>query len=428
MRVKTIRAPAGYCKIDMDHSIEWKRRDSLPILAQGEPMDAREYGRAPGVSPISWSTIIPASRRQDSIEGILMGCAVAEALSVLYSKLNPKSARAMTRNAIRVWTPMAALPGSRTHSIVMTIQAILQSKACVDEFGDALRTRMAWYRASRPLMRFRSRGLQAGTMSGENEFGSILGNDSMVRAALLSVVLQGHNSSALRWVQRSTMLSHENTLVSHAAMLVAITTQCAQLTRTASAVDPNDLLRLLSDATPQEALKQRLGRLDGHLKKRDSLHRAARALGYRRGLTDHVVDQALLAIYAYCIHHESYRDCIEAIVKLPGNTVGVAALAGAMVGAENGVQDIPKEWRERVSMAPYDDAWIGQYVERVQDWPHGPEDIQRTTLLPSRYAGQMVRNAWQTLTTAQLEVCRRLYRFRWVRPTDRSTLSRATSN
>lgn len=416
MRVAAKTVPAGHFRTDMEHSMDWNSRGSLTMMTQGEPLDSRDYARAPGVSPISWSTIIPASRRQESIEGVLMGCAVAEALSVLYSSLDPKTARAMSSKSIRVWTPMAALPGSRTHSIVMTIQAILQSKANIDEFGDALRVRISWYRASRPWWALRNPRGAVGSSSEGREFRSIDGNDSMVRAALLSVVLQGHNSSALRWVQRSTMLSHEDALVSHAAMLVAITMQCAQMKRTSSAVDPKDLLRLLGDTTQLEALKQRLHALEGHLQRGDSLHRAARGLGYRRGVTDHVVDQSLLAIYAYCAHHGSYRECIEEVIKLPGSTMGVAALAGALVGVQNGVQDIPVAWRERVTMTPYDDEWISRYVERVQDWPHGPEDIQRTELLPSRYMGQMVRNLWQTWTSAQLQVWRRLSRYRWARP------------
>jgi hypothetical protein len=110
----------------------------------------------------------------------------------------------------------------------MTIQSVLRSRAGVDDFADALRRRLIWYRLSQPIRSIASWIYRTVTQS-RNHLIASYGNDPMVRASLLSVVLQGHNDSALRWVQRSTLLSSHDDNVCQAAMLVAIAAQIVQM-------------------------------------------------------------------------------------------------------------------------------------------------------------------------------------------------------
>ncbi|MEI8213528.1 MAG: ADP-ribosylglycohydrolase family protein [Planctomycetota bacterium] len=353
--------------------------------------------------PVDWSTIIPPKRRQEAIEGFLMGCAVAESLSILYASLDPKTTLSLRRHPVRFWTSMPAYPGSNTHSIVIAIQSLLKSKAKYEEFEESLRKRLNWYRVSHPMQSMRARWRQA-ALDGDGPEATLsrFGSDPMIRSALMSVVMQGIDSTAMRWISHSARIASEDEMVIQASRMVAMATQCAQVQRTSSSIDTNQLLRTLADSIDDVDLQQRLLHLDGLLQRRESLHRAARSLGYRRGVADRAVENAILAIYAFCLHPRSYRQCIEEVIRLPGNTVGIASLAGAILGAAQGPQDIPKEWLDNVSMIPYDKKWISQCVERVQDWPHGPEDIQRTAILPTRIVGQIQRNLVQGLAGLQL--------------------------
>lgn len=348
--------------------------------------------------PVAWSTIIPTKLRQEAIEGLLLGCAVAEAMSLQYSVLSARTKHRMRRDPVGVLTSMQAMPGDRTHSVVMAVQSLLTSKADIKPFIAKLQSRLSWYRSTHPIRLILGRF--SGSMRAE------LANDPMIRSALLSVVLQGHHESARTWIAHSTKFGSSDDVVLRASMLVAMAAQCAQVLRTNHPFDPQQLLPFMADHVGDDSLRGSLLRLDQMLVQRASVNRAARALGCRRGVRDHLVENALLAIYTFCLHSTSYRLGIEAVVRLPGNTTGIASLAGCLLGAAGGVRSIPESWRDRVSMQPYSEAWIAEYVERVHDWPHGPEDIQATASLPALPFGQLGRNAVQAIANAQLQLLR----------------------
>lgn len=348
--------------------------------------------------PVAWSTIIPTKRRQETIEGLLLGCAVAEALSIQYSALRPRTKHRMRREPVGVLASMQAMPGDRTHSLVMAVQSLLTSKADIKPFLAMLQSRLAWYRSTHPMRAMLGR--ISGSMRAE------LANDPMIRSALLSVVLQGHHESARTWIAQSTKFACSDEVVVRAAMLVAMAAQCAQVLRTNHPFDPQQLLPFMADNVGEDSLRRGLLRLDQLLVQKASVNRAARSLGFVRGVHYHLIENALLAIYTFCLHSTSYRLGIEAVVRLPGDTTGIASLAGCLLGAAGGVRSIPESWLDHVSMQPYSEEWIAEYVERVHDWPHGPEDIQETASLSALPMGQLWRNAVQVLADAQLQLVR----------------------
>jgi ADP-ribosylglycohydrolase len=304
----------------------------------------------------------------------------------------------MRREPVGLLTSMLAMPGDRTHSIVMAVQSLLTSKADIKPFLAMLQSRLNWYRSTHPVRALLGR--ISGSMRAE------LANDPMIRSALLSVVLQGHNESARTWIAQSTKFVSSEDLVLRASMLVAMAAQCAQVLRTNHPFDPRQLLPFMAENIGDESLRNSLLRLNRLLDQRASVNRAARSLGCVRGVRDHLIENALLAIYTFCLHSTSYRLGIEAVVRLPGDTTGIASLAGCLLGAAGGVRSIPESWLDRVSMQPYSEEWIAEYVERVHDWPHGPEDIQATASLSALRLGQVWRNTVQVMADAQLQLVR----------------------
>ena len=361
----------------------------------------REQGRSPGESPISWSTIIPTARREEAIAGVLLGGATAEALSQVHRTLDRKTALGRLRHSKEFRLPPRAWPNHRTHTQLMTIQSVLRSRAGVDDFADALRRRLKWYRLSQPIRSIASWIYRTVTQS-RNHLIASYGNDPMVRASLLSVVLQGHNDSALRWVQRSTLLSSHDDNVCQAAMLVAIAAQIVQMDRTRYAVSNQEIFPMLLRATKDEGITARLEMLEKLFKDRCSLTKAAASLGYPNGLNGNMVDSALIAIYAWARVPESYERCITQILRLGGNTATAATIAGCLCGIQHGVQGIPERWLERITLFPNETSWVERYVERIRDWPHGPEDIQKASSLPTMPIRQLIRNALMRLYRIRL--------------------------
>ncbi len=347
-----------------------------------------------------------------------MGCAVAEALSILCGSPSRSTARRQRIDRLVQWSPWPLMPGDRTHAMILATQSILLSRCSVDDFSTVLRSRLTWYRRSHPLASSTEWFHQSMRRTRHNVLRAGKGRDPIARAAIMSVILQGHSHSGVRWIHRSTLITHRNALVANTSLLVAIASQCAQVYGTRFAIAPDQVLPMLMESTAVVALKDRLEMLDRFLRQGRSLMRAARGLGYRNGLKNNLVDAPLLAVFAWLRYGDNYRECMERIVRLGGETSSAATLAGALIGTQYGVAAIPAEWRERTTMEPYGADWIEAYVDRLRDWPHGPEDIQRTATLPAMPIRQLARNIRFSLWQGTLPLFRWLARDRtpWTRP------------
>jgi ADP-ribosylglycohydrolase len=370
-------------------------------IQSGKPLPAKELLRSPGQSPISWEIIVPARRRERALEGVFVGCAVAEAINQVVCTPDIYAARKAANRLLKDDGPMFMMPNHRLHAMVLTIQSLLLSRASIDRFATALRWRLRYYRAGRPFALAASR--VAGFLNTEVPGGlsPSLGTDPLARAAILSVVLQGHSHGGVRWVQRSTVSTHRDALVTNSAMLVAIAMQAAQIADSEFEVPRDQLLQVMSESTSMPELKDRLLALAMLLKHDRPLLSAARLLGFVGSVPPSIVDAALLGIYAWLRYRGNFRRTVEEVTMLGGDVCSAAVVGGALAGAELGVEGIPIEWVERTIMDPHDAAWRELYIERLRDWPHGPEDIQRTKHLPIMPLGQLRRNlffAWWWMT------------------------------
>jgi hypothetical protein len=213
-----------------------------------------------------------------------------------------------------------------------------------------------------------------------------------MRALVLSVIMQGHHDGALDWIQESTQISYANRWVTQASFLVATATQIAQFQRTAHQASVSGLLEDLKAATGSKEIENRIDALIDAKSQNRSVLQASKILSGKDRWQDHLVDNALLAIYGYV----RYPDCIEEglrdLSQLRGDLRGVMPIYAALATVHCSVGKIPSRWVERLSLYPYSNQWVQQYVDRCADWPHGPEDIQATRCLPSHLTGQWIRN------------------------------------
>lgn len=365
---------------------------SLTRLQRPQPLNADELMHSPGQSPISWELVIPAQRRERALEGALRGCAVAEAMSLATRARNCVVARKRVQQFRDPRCRVVRMPGARTHGMIQTLQSLLLSRASIDRFAKALGRRIRWYRVSRPWMSTRDIVMSFAMGKESRAFLAGFGRDPITRAAILSVILQGHSNGGLRWVQRSTVVTHRDRLVCNAAMFVAIAMQYAQVTEGVTDIPRHDFFALLADATSLPEWKERLHVLGNLLGQRRSLVAASKSLGVRSQLQDDCIESVLIGLYAWLRYRGDYRRTIERIAMLGGDTRAAAAIAGALAGAEHGPESIPEHWKQCTQMEPNDGRWMEECIERLRDWPHGPEDIQRTSSLRVMPLRQCLRN------------------------------------
>jgi ADP-ribosylglycohydrolase len=97
------------------------------------------------------------------------------------------------------------------------------------------------------------------------------------------------------------------------------------------------------------------------------------------GISGYMYDTVPAAIALAARHAGDYRSAILAAIRCGGDTDTVAAIAGAIVGAQVGERGIPREW-----------------VEGIWDWPRGVAGLRRLAAgdVPRvSYLGSIWRNA-----------------------------------
>ena len=347
-------------------------------------------GRVAWNRPYAWSTIIPSVRRQESIEGALIGCAIGESIGGL-----GRSKQARLRSELCSKPPGQIDPGTlvashRTEGMLVSVQAVLLSQAMSENFQSHLSERLAWYQRLQPTAYL---GGFVNSLLGRSQSTAKLGDDPLVRALALSVLMQGHHDGALSWVEDSTQLTFGNRWVIQASFLIATAAQVAQFHRTPHQISTANLLKDLRSATGSQEIQQRLDALIEAQEADETADSASRILGCKEHRwQDHLVDNALLAIYTFARHPDAIHKGLAELLELRGNLQGVLSLYAGLATVQSGVQGLPGLWPDRLSLYPYSSTWVQQYTDRCVDWPHGPEDIQATRCLPSHPVGQFVRN------------------------------------
>lgn len=337
---------------------------------------------------LSWEQTAIAYQRERAAEGMILGVAIAESLAIPRNGVSKWTGlRVFGRSPLRFqFVPGLAIPGEHTHALLMTMQAIFQSRADHRLFGKSLKKRVSLYRSARPLSHAKARLLMA---SQSSDYKGIMGNP-LIRAAAISLMVQGA-AHAKSWVEQSSQCTLQGDHSQGPAMLIAQAMQIAQLSE-ADQTNGQLVLQCLIENSDYPNLKSQLEVLAGYLAKRYSVATVAKLLGYPNGIPRRLDAIALMSVYAWVRHFHRFRLAVERSSLLGGECAAVASLAGALSGASLGKKLIPPEWRTSLRMYPYNREWIQAVIARIKDWPHGVEDIQAAHSEPSHPIGQIVRN------------------------------------
>jgi ADP-ribosylglycohydrolase len=359
---------------------------------------SKSSGLRPGKSPpFQWSHVIPTHRREQAIEGMLMGGAVADAISLSRDGLHPRiSLKLFGRSPIHFqFQPGMGVTSQRTHQMLMTIQAMLESKTDKELFANSLRNRIAWYQRAFPWQHAKQHIAKIYQrlfrIVSDDSMKTGFADDPLLRSVVLAVMLQGNMNSSSRWFQKCVEVSHLDNLALHAGVLVGYAAQIAQIVDPVN-FDPLQAIDRLQASTDEPKLSWMLNEMRESLSENRSVAYVARQFGWADGIPSDLFATSIMGIYAWLRHPKNYRNCIERSSLLGGACGDVAVLAGSLSGIHLGKDRIPNSWLQRLTMFPYSKHWQELAIERVKDWPHGVEDIQRASGVPSLFLGQIVRN------------------------------------
>ena len=345
------------------------------------------------VLSLSWEQTAIAFQRERAAEGMILGAAIAESLAIPRNGVSKWTAlRVFGRSPLRFqYVPGVAVPGEHTHALLMTLQAIFQSRVDHRLFSRSLRKRIRIYRTARVLSHAKDRLTyhRFSQSQEEPEFSGLLSNP-LIRAAAVSLLAQGA-SHARPWLEQSNRCTTNVELSAGPSMLIAQSMQIAQLFE-ANQLSGQSILQCLIDSSESPTLKSKVELLTSYLSRRYSVSKVATLLGYPDGVPRKLDAIALLSVYAWVRHSDRFRLAVERASLLGGECASVAVLTGALSGASLGKKSIPPEWRKSLRLYPYNRDWVQNVIARVKDWPHGVEDIQAAHSEPSYPVGQLIRN------------------------------------
>ena len=389
LRPRRHKQPADHSKQESDVDTQSGLR-----LVHKQNVNGKKPTRS---SPLPYNIVVPTQRRERATEGLLMGCAVAEALSLARNGIHPRvGLKLFGRNPLQFqFHPGKGVTSHRTHALLMTFQAMLQSKTDPNIFSANLSKRIAWYQRAFPfrhtfkhLSRLVNRVKQT-QFDDSMTFG--LADDPLVRSLAMSIMLQGCVVSTTTWFQMCVGVSHADSRVLHASMLVGFAAQLAQMVDQPS-FESSEILSRLIAVTDEPKLRSMLFEMSDSLVQNKTLATFARQQGWGNGIPSDVFASSIIGIYAWLRHPKRYRNCVERTIMLGGDCSSAAVIAGSLSGITLGRNGIPPEWLRHLSLSPYSSQWREQLIERVKDWPHGVEDIHQTQALPSLILGQIRRN------------------------------------
>lgn len=341
--------------------------------------------------------MLTSQQRYQSIQGLLMGLAIGDALA--QPPLGRSSHVALRRLGrfqplrYRMW--FEGLYSDDTQFALMAGQAILQSRSDSDQFHQAFRSRLKWYVLSLPpglsfntflsglKCWFSWTGIRAGRRN--------LGNSPTTRSMLLGVVLHNTGHRYQVWARDSAAITHRHPLVIDAAAVLATAGQIAAVT-SGRKVDKAAALDMLIKASKEPDLNAMLVKLKPMLNSRLSPRKVARQFGWSHGMNKHIVPTTVMAIYCFLRYPTSFQHAVKSALLLAGHNDALVATVGGLVGAHVGVHKLPKELHDLLGDWPHNRKWIENLATRLSDWPHGVDDLLAAPGQPSYGLLQILRN------------------------------------
>lgn len=336
------------------------------------------------------------------MEGMLFGIAIGDALGLAYEGLSRKKIlRRFRRRRLEYrLLPRKGYGSDEIQMAGMTGQALLASICKSEHFLDSLAWRFRWWFLGLPL------GIGLGTtlscirlwlgFNPENSGGArSAGNGPAVRALVIAATLDRTDveSRIDRWIQLSTQLTHRDERALAGAKLLGKATVLA-IHETIDSTTRCHILQQLTDSCEEEQTRAILEKMQPMLAEGISPRRAAKRLGWQKGISGFMPHSATMAIYCWLRHCSNFDRALQSSIRLGGDTDSVTAICGGLLGLSLRVDAIPDHLIAQYADWPADLAWHERLAYRLSEWPHGEEDILTGLPVPFFWPAQIARNIY----------------------------------
>lgn len=229
------------------------------------------------------------------------------------------------------------------------------------------------------------------------------GNGPAMRSALLGVCAASEEELQ-NLVRDCTRITHTDPRAEEGALLVA---RAARLSVKGIDVPPIRFLAESVNTIENEELRDLVTLAVTALTDGKPPMEFADSQGWSHGVSGYINHSVPAALYCWAFTPKDFRQCVENAVLLGGDTDSVAAIAGAICGANLGHEGLPSEWLERIAEWPRNSEWMKCLASRLNEC-RGSD--QRPSPPNMRWLATLPRN--MVFTTVVLALAFR----RWLPP------------
>ena len=240
-----------------------------------------------------------------------------------------------------------------TEHAFLTGQALLAAGDDPGRFARALARRLRWWLVSLPggCGLATARGLIRSWVGFSPERSGVwsAGNGPAMRSALIGVRWAEDAPRRQAFVRASTLITHRDPKAIIAAQAVA--EAAAWILRG----DSRDQLLAIWRQGPDAAWADMMITLEEHLGRAASVDDFAHSIGCPNGVSGYAYHSVPVALFAWLRHRHDPEGCLGALLACGGDTDTMGAIAGALLGTDDGPQVFPPAW-----------------ANRLVDWPLSP--------------------------------------------------------
>jgi len=306
----------------------------------------------------------------DSIEGVILGTAIGDAIGLPREGLSP-------RRASRLFGPAPlehslllgrGMVSDDTEHTCMVAEALLESGGDAERFARCFGRRLRWWLLRVPA------GIGFGTLRailklwagfppGRSGVRSA-GNGPAMRAAICGVYARGSLDRRRSLVAASTRITHTDARAEQGAMIIA---EAAAYGSKAggSGLDPRECEQILLPLATDPDLAGRLRIAIEQAAGGSSPPEFVRSMGFERGVSGFVNHTVPAAVFCWLRYSTDFRSAVEAAVSLGGDADTVGAITGGLAGATLGSAAIPPSWMNGLCDWPWSVARMKELADQL---------------------------------------------------------------
>lgn len=293
------------------------------------------------------------------ILGCLLGTAVGDAAGLRCEGLSPRRARRLYGDEVAPTLLLGrGMCSDDTEHTAMVARALAESN------GDPERFEALFARQLRPWLLTMPAGIGLATLRaclrllvgvGPSRSGVFsAGNGPAMRSALLGVCTNNENECR-ELVRRSTRVTHVDPKAEEGAWVVA---EAAGLAARGSRATPLEFIENMTTKLQGGELRECLDALCQSLRAGHAPAEFAETQGWTDGVSGYINHTVPAALGCWAATPGDVRQSVTSAVLLGGDSDSVAAITGAIAGANIGDAAVPREWLLRLVEWPRTVKWL----------------------------------------------------------------------